>query len=210
MKYVFSTKNVNCSSFIELCNVAKEYNFSGFEVNDAFAEKTAHQDSIFKSVARVGSKRKLINRHIAVSALTFPTSVDENFSTEDLVKYVDYAVRADSQIVIVSLSSDVDLKKAVEILSPAVKTAETLGVSILIETKGKYANTSQVLEVINALNRLVQALVGILEKPFLRRKKLPTKLFKRLAHTSTTFALEIKKTVRTALQATENYPLAIL
>lgn len=150
MKYVFSTKNVNCSSFIELCNVAKEYNFAGFEVSDAFAEKTAHQDSIFKSVARVGSKRKLINRHIFVSALSFPTAIDKTTDSEILVKYVDYAVRADSQIVICTLNDDISVKEVVAVISPAVKTAETLGVSILIETKGKYANTTAVLEVINA------------------------------------------------------------
>ena len=71
MKFSFSTKNVKRSSFAEVCNVAKEYGFSAFEIYDAFEEKSSHADSIFSSATKAGSKRKLINRHISVSALTF-------------------------------------------------------------------------------------------------------------------------------------------
>ena len=32
MNFVFSTKNVSTPSFIDLCNIAKQYGFSGFEI----------------------------------------------------------------------------------------------------------------------------------------------------------------------------------
>ena len=138
MKYVFSTKNVDVRSFAELCNVAKEYNFSGFEVYDAFAEKQAHTDSIFRSVSRVGSKRKLVNRHISVSALTFPTPVNGETSADDVVKYVDYAVRAGSENVILSVDDNATISDLLKVLTPAVKNAETLGVNLLFQTVGVY------------------------------------------------------------------------
>ena len=70
MKIVFSTKNVSRASFLDTCRLAYDYGFNGFEIYDAFALKKQHADSIFKSAQRIGAKRKLINRRIAVSALT--------------------------------------------------------------------------------------------------------------------------------------------
>ena len=149
MKYVFSTKNVDCSTFFELCNVTKEYGFSGFEVYDAFKEKTVHADSIFSSSARAGSKRKLINRRISVSALSFPTPVGDKTNSADLVKYVDYALRSDCRNVIISLCDDADVETIKNAINTAIKSAESLGVKILIETTGKYAYTQTVLDVIS-------------------------------------------------------------
>ncbi|MBR2871742.1 MAG: AMP-binding protein [Clostridia bacterium] len=149
MKFSFSTKNVKRSTFIEVCNVAKEYGFSAFEVYDAFKEKTAHADSIFSSATKAGSKRKLINRHISVSALTFPTPVDAKTDCSKIEKYMDYAVRADSKIVIVTIADGQEISAIKDKLMPAVKTAESLGVTLLIETSGEYAFTQKALDLIN-------------------------------------------------------------
>ena len=149
MKYVFSSKNVDCKSFIDLCNVAKEYNFAGFEIYDAINEKSIHADSIFKSSARVGSKRKLINRHIAVSALTYPEKVNATTDPEIAVKYVDYAIRSSSDNVIFTIDDNATLSDVKKALEGAVKLAEKSGVYVLIETAGKYSNTNAVLEVVN-------------------------------------------------------------
>ncbi len=149
MKYVFSTKNVQCASFIELCNVAKDYGFAGFEVFDAFSEKKNHADSIFSSSARAGAKRKLINRRIAVSAITYPKPIDKDTDVNELIKYVDYAIRSDSKNVILTISDSADANVIKEKLTPAIKSAESLGAKILIETSNKYAFTEKVLEVIN-------------------------------------------------------------
>lgn len=149
MKYVFSTKHVQSASFMELCNTVQNYHFSGFEVYDAFAMKRAHADSIFKSSQRAGARRKLVNRHIEVSAVTYPTPVDKNTDVEELSKLVDYATYANCENVIVTLAGDADEQTLKEKLTPAIKNAETSGVCILIETVGKYANTENVLSVIN-------------------------------------------------------------
>lgn len=148
MKFTFSTKNVQCSSFLELCNVTKEYRFSGFEIYDAILEKNSHADSIFSSVSQASSKRKLINRHICVTALTFPTLIDQNTNEEQLKKYVDYAVRANTQNVIVTLDDLTDTQIICKKLSGAIALAEELNAKILIDTVGKYSSTEKLMDVI--------------------------------------------------------------
>ncbi len=149
MKLVFSTKNVKSSSFIELCNIAKDYSFSGFEVFDVDTFKKKNKESVFDTNSSAGAKRKLINRHISVSAVTYPKNVDKNTDAKDLEKYVDYAIISGAENVIVVLSDDAkkeDLKKVMDL---AVKSAEKSGVNLLIETVGKYSSTEEILAVIN-------------------------------------------------------------
>ena len=155
MKYVFSNKNVKTESFIELCNLVRDYGYAGFEVYDSSKEKSEHKDSIFKSVARVGSKRKLINRHISVSALKFPEEITAQTNPDLLVKQVDYAVRSASENVIVQIANDTPNDVIVEKLTPAIQSAENLGVKILVETVGKYANTQNALDLINLFTTTV-------------------------------------------------------
>ncbi len=149
MQYVFSTKNVQSASFIELCNRTQDYQFDGFECYDVERMKKEHGDSIFKSANSAGARRKLVNRHIAVSAVTYPFSIDKDTDSEELKDYVDYATYANCQNVIITLSEKADTKTLVEKLTPAIKNAEVLGVNILIDTVGRYATTENVLSVIN-------------------------------------------------------------
>ncbi len=149
MKYIFSTKNVKSSSFIELCNIAKEYHFDGFEAYDVEEMKKAQTDSIFKSAFNAGARRKLVNRHIQVSAVTFPTPVCKDTNESELEKFVEYATYANAENVIVTLDDNADNQTLVEKLTPAIKKAELLSVNILIDTVGRYATTENVLAVIN-------------------------------------------------------------
>ena len=48
MKIVFSTKNVNRATFLDMCQYAYDYGFSGFEIYDAVGERKAHHDSILR------------------------------------------------------------------------------------------------------------------------------------------------------------------
>ena len=70
MKLVFSTQNVVRASFIDLCRYAYDYGYSGFEIYDAVKERKQHYDSILRSGHTSDAKRKLINRSLAISALT--------------------------------------------------------------------------------------------------------------------------------------------
>ena len=69
MKLAFSTRYVSAASFLELCDKTADYGYAGFEIFDAPGEKEDHNDSIFRSSLTATSRRKLINRHIAISAV---------------------------------------------------------------------------------------------------------------------------------------------
>ena len=148
MKFAFSTKNIESASFLELCNKTAEYGFSGFEIFDAKAQKKIHDDSIFRSSVRAGAKRKLVNRHIDIASLKYPTAVCGDTDAEDLADYVEIAATVGCPTVTVELATlDSDVLACV--LTPAVKRAEVLGVTVLVETVGEYSHTENVLKVIN-------------------------------------------------------------
>lgn len=148
MKLAFSTKNVVTASFLELCNKTSQYGFSGFEVYDIEAA-SLQADSIFIPHESAAAKRKLVNRHISVSAVFFPQRVDENTDPAAIENYIGKAAEAGCANVIVRLGDDVSFKGLKSVLTPAVKAAELLGVMLLIETYGKLAHTERMLDIIN-------------------------------------------------------------
>ena len=151
MKFAFQDVYAKSDSFLELCNFASNYGFSGIEIADAVASKKAHSDSIFKSSESAGAKRKLINRHIGISALVCPVIVESGVDGEAYKTYVELASRASADGIIVQIGEvgDEELKS---ILTPAISLAETYGISVMIDTVGKYANTDKVLDVISVFS----------------------------------------------------------
>ena len=106
MKIVFSTKNVNRSSFLDVCRFAYDYGFEGFEIYDAVKERSQHYDSILRRERTADSKRKLVNRGIAVAALRMPNPVESDETTSDLIsKYVTMASNSGVENIIVENNS---------------------------------------------------------------------------------------------------------
>ncbi len=147
MKFAFSTDFVKTESFLELCNTTSEYEFSGFEVCGIDEEKAAHEDSIFHSTMLSNSKRKLINRHIGIAAVSYPEYVNGATDSDVIMKYVERAAAVGTNVVLKIENDDFAALSAV--LTPAIKKAEFLGVMLLVETKGIFANTEKILELIS-------------------------------------------------------------
>ncbi len=149
MKYSFSDKLVSSVSFIELCNVVQNYGFDGVEISDVAMEKSRHKDSIFRSSATVDAKRKLVNRHISIPAISCPENIKEDTKIDVLIKYVEYASLAGVSNVVIKFEDVPCEEKLKDILTPAILVAEQNGVNILIETCGPLAKTEKVLDIIN-------------------------------------------------------------
>ena len=94
MKIVFSTKNVSRPSFLDTCRFAYDYGFEGFEIYDALSERSAHHDSVLRQDRMADAKRKLINRHIAIAAVTYPEPITANTDPAALSYYIEKAVSA--------------------------------------------------------------------------------------------------------------------
>ena len=101
MKLAFSTKHVPADSFLSLCNKTSAYGFSGIEIFDTAAESADHTDSIFHTARQADAKRKLINRHIAIAAITYPDNLTADTDPASLCAYVEQAVSASVPAVIV-------------------------------------------------------------------------------------------------------------
>ena len=150
MKIVFSTKYVNRPSFIDLCRYAYDYGFAGFEIYDALTERSDHHDSILRRDRTADSKRKLINRGLAVSALSYPYPLDSDEADAGaILKYVDMAAYAGVANIIVRIEKEMPFEKLAEKLEKAIKKAEAADVGILFETIGYLANTEKVIDIIN-------------------------------------------------------------
>ncbi len=150
MKIVFSTKNVSRASFLDLCRYAYDYGYTGFEIYDAVKERKQHADSILRSDRTADAKRKLLNRGLVVSALTFPFSLEQNEATADaLVKYVDLAANAGVERVILRMEQPLEEAEMAQKLTQAIGRAEKADVQILFETVGFLSDTERVIDVIN-------------------------------------------------------------
>ncbi len=151
MKIVFSTKNVNRASFLDMCRYAYDYGYTGFEIYDAVKERKQHHDSILRGDRVSDAKRKLVNRSLSVSALTYPVSLCEA-KAEELLRYVDMARGAGIENIIVRMDCEMPFEELSKVLSPSIAKAEKSDVRILLETVGYLADTQKAIEVINFLS----------------------------------------------------------
>lgn len=149
MKYSFSTKNVTSDSFLELCNKTADYGFSGFEIYDVNSEISLHKDTIFDSHTNNSSKRKLVNRHISISAITYPEFIDASTNPSSIENYVEQASSIGTAYIIIRINDDISDQDLKKVLTPALNLAEKNSKTILIETYSKLANTEKMLDVIN-------------------------------------------------------------
>ena len=172
MKYSFSTQYVSAGSFLELCDKTARYGYSGFEIYDASTEKKAHEDSIFHSYVTPAAKRKLVNRHIALCALTFPDAVDAATDPAKLVKYVERAATAGCENVILRIGEYDEEKVIAAQLAPVVERAQKLGVMVLLETTGKLAHTENVLDIINCVGSAALGVCWNIRQTYFKGREL--------------------------------------
>jgi len=90
MKLAFSTKQVKTDSFLKLCNVATEYGFNGFEIASV-EEIKAFSDGIFSPSETAGAKRKLVNRHLTITAINCPEEIDNATDYGAIIDQIEYA-----------------------------------------------------------------------------------------------------------------------
>ncbi len=150
MKLVFSTKYLKRASFLDLCRFAHDYGYAGIEIYDALKERKMHHDSILRSERVADAKRKLVNRGLSVSALSYPNPVDSSDATaEEILKYVELARSAAIERVIFRMEEETSNKILEEKLSAAIAVAEKADIQILFETVGVLSDTTKVIDIIN-------------------------------------------------------------
>ena len=156
MKITFSTKHVSRASFLDTCKFAYDYGYAGFEIYDAVKERKQHHDSILRNDRVPDSKRKLVNRNLAVSALVYPYSIEtEEATADEILKYVEMARSSGIERIILLNEVKTSNEVLSEKLSRAIKLAEEADIQILFETAGYLAETENVIDIINFFSSAV-------------------------------------------------------
>ena len=149
MKLSFPDKFINSHSFIDLCNTVKNYGYNGVEICDAMNSISVHADSIFRSSVTVDAKRKLVNRHIEIPAISYPYKISKTTDSNDVIKQVELCSLASIQNLIVEFDDFDKVSDLNDVMLPIISCAETNNVTVLIETVGPFVNTEKVLDFIN-------------------------------------------------------------
>lgn len=149
MKLAFSTGDIKTDSFKELCDTAVDYGFDGVEIFDASGERRAHGDSVLKSASNEEGRRKLINRRLDITALTYPNFVGCDTDSDNLLRYVHLALRASVPYIIIKKADGVSADELHGVMASAVEEAEKYGVTFLFETVGELAKTERFVDIIN-------------------------------------------------------------
>ena len=170
MKLSFSTRHVTADSFVGLCDKTAQYGFQGFEIYDAARERKSHADSIFHSYLTPGAKRKLVNRHISLCALTYPQPITAATDPAALVGYVELAATAGAENVI--LFMDPVPENIAAILTPAAQRAQMLGVMVLLETAGPLASTKAALDIIAQVGSAAMGVCWNIRQTYFEGKEL--------------------------------------
>ena len=147
MKFSFKTDMVPDLTFEEVCNTARDYGFSGFEI--CGIDVSAAVGGLFDPYSAAGARRKLVNRHISVPVLYCPEAVGEAADTKLIKKYIETAGYSAIPFVRVTISDKAGLPDIKQLLDPVMPLIEELGVTLLFSTTGSYSDTSKVIELIN-------------------------------------------------------------
>ncbi len=149
MKAVFSSRDVDARSFQQLCDTASRYGFDGFSIHSPGKERETHSDSIFRPGNTAAARRLLVNRRLKVYAVCPGAPVSNLTPTEDLTGLVDQAAQAGIPSVILSFEEMEDDEIRV-LLTPAVRLAEKIHVTVLLESSGSLADTARLPDLINS------------------------------------------------------------
>jgi len=150
VKLSFSTRHVNQPTFQALCQFASDYGYAGFEIYDGERERLEHSDSVLRPDRLSDARRKLYNRGLSVSALTYPIPVDrEDCDGEAVRRCVEMARTAGIETVILQVEEQPNLPALNRKLSAAVMQAEQGDVELLFETSGWLADTRNALKLLN-------------------------------------------------------------
>ena len=153
MKIVFSTKNHDEKSFLDLCKFARFYDCDGFEIFDAKKERREHTDSIFRSNVTADSKRKLLNRNLSIGAISFPRAIEgEDVGENDILEYVEMAQIAGVSKITFFIKDEPNVGDLSAKLSKALKKAEDYDIELLLETSYYLANTKNILKIISSVS----------------------------------------------------------
>ncbi len=150
MKFSFSTKGWHDISFEEFCSAAEYFKFEGIEPhnidNAAFSEKSG----VFQDYSAAATLRMLYDRNLSLPCIDVINDIADENQFDAAITEIERCMRiaANLRIPNIRLRAEAheDVDKAVNNAKHLIETilpdAEKDKISLLIETRGLYADTA--------------------------------------------------------------------
>ena len=150
MKFSFSTKGWHDNSFEEFCAIAEDLHFEGIEPHNIRNRIFSEKDSVFHEYSAATTLRMLFERNLKLPCIDVITDIGDpemfNNSVEEIKSCLRIAINL--RIPNIRLRAEAcddhdaavaNVKKVIETILP---DAEKNHISLLIETRGLYADTA--------------------------------------------------------------------
>jgi len=150
MNLSFSTKGWHNSSFDDFCAIAEDLGFKGIELHNIHNRLFTDKDGAFHDYAAAATLRKLFEKKLKLTCIDTVCDLSDTENekatleeTEACIKIAKYLhipyvrLRAEAE-----KKTDENFAFVSSVLEKAVKTAEENGVILLLETKGMFADTA--------------------------------------------------------------------
>ncbi len=158
MKLSFSTNGWHNFSWSEFFAMANDLNFDGIEIHDILMDRFSGDGAPFSKENAAFTVRKIIDSGLTIPCIDSVCNIadtskfDEN--REELETYIDIAKNLKIPYVrIHAIDTNEDAKiqdeTVVSLIGTVTDKAEKLGITLLIETSGIYANTSRLRDILN-------------------------------------------------------------
>ncbi|MBR6634846.1 MAG: TIM barrel protein, partial [Clostridia bacterium] len=161
MKLSFSTKGWHGYSWDEFCNIAEKQGFNGIELHNINNSSFNEKNGAFYSTSAQATVRNMYEKNLripCIDTLANPACVEDREAfTKELDKCLEIACTLHIPYVRIKATdtgADYDTQKneVISVLSAIIPKAEKLGVTIIIETAGIFADTTKLLEVLNTFS----------------------------------------------------------
>lgn len=158
MKFSFSTKGWHRNSFEEFCDIAVDLGFRGIELHNIHNRLFTDRDGAFHDHAAAATRRKLFEKKLEIPCLDTVCDLSDGSGREECLEEIRACLTIAANLRIpnvrvrAKMTDDPDgAQKAVrEVLDEVLPEAESIGVTLLVETGGLYAKTSRLSELLEA------------------------------------------------------------
>lgn len=152
MKLSFSTKGWHNKSFDEFCVLAKDMRFKGIELHNVKNRLFTENNSVFDDFSAPATLRKLYEMQLSIPCIDcisdFSSSADMALANEELDECFRVCENLHIPYIRLHASEKENTEDFKEFLNGVLPRAEKLGVTLLIETCGAFADTAKLRDLL--------------------------------------------------------------
>lgn len=156
MNLSFSTKGWHDSSFEEFCDIAQEIGFKGIELHNIHNSLFTGKDGAFYDYAAAATRRKLFERKLKICCIDSICDISDSSKEKEIIKEINSCIDIAENLHIPYIRLRAQAKERTDevfafitkILEQAEPVAYEKGVVLLIETKGLFANTADLRDIL--------------------------------------------------------------